>query len=75
MYWDDENLTLYIGFDQGRMVRIKLSEENPMQHQELEELGVHTLRITGIYPSEGDAGHFSSVSDDGTFRVTSKSQG
>jgi len=46
-----------------------------MQHHELEELGVHTLRMTGIYPSEGAAGIFASVSDDGSFKVTSKSEG
>ena len=46
-----------------------------MQHHELEELGVHSLRVTGIYPSEGEAGIFVSVSDDGTLKVTSKGQG
>ena len=28
--WDEENSTLYIGFDHGKLVRIKV-QENPMQ--------------------------------------------
>merc|ERR1712156_108537 len=58
-----------IGFDQGRLVRIQLAGDNPMQHRELEELAVHSLRITGIYVNS-EEGIFNSVSDDGTFKTT-----
>ena len=40
-----------------------------MQHRELEELAVHTLRITGIYANP-DEGIFFSASDDGTFKTS-----
>ena len=72
MSWDSKNNILFIGFDQGRLVRIKIDESNPMQHHELEELGVHTLRITGVL-SNAEEGSFTSVSDDGTFKVTESS--
>ena len=45
-----------------------------MNYTELEELGVHSLRITGI-TSDKDLGTFSSVSDDGSFKVTEKTSG
>lgn len=48
MYWDDEASLLYIGFDQGRVVRLQINVENPIQYTEMTELGVHTLRITGM---------------------------
>ena len=48
MYWDDEASLLYIGFDQGRVVRLQINAENPIQYTEMTELGVHTLRITGM---------------------------
>ena len=40
----------------------------------MDELGVHTLRITGI-TSNLDTGTFTSVSDDGTFKVTENTSG
>ena len=74
MHWDDEENILYIGFDQGRVVRLQINEENPMQYTEMDELGVHTLRITGL-TSNRETGTFSSVSDDGTFKVTENTSG
>ena len=47
MFWDDREGILYIGFDQGKVVRLRL-EENPMNYTEEAETGPHTLRITGI---------------------------
>ena len=38
------------------------------------ELGVHTLRITGI-TSDRETGTFTSVSDDGTFKITENTSG
>ena len=73
MHWEDSTRTLYIGFDTGRVVRIQVGE-NPMHHTELAELGVHTLRVTGLH-SNPETGTFSSVSDDGTFKVTENSSG
>ena len=74
MYWDDEEHILYIGFDQGRVVRINVSVENPMQYSEMTELGTHTLRITGI-TADRETGTFTSVSDDGTLKVTENTSG
>ena len=74
MHWDNEENTLYIGFDQGRVVRLKRNKDNPMQYTELEELGVHSLRITGI-TSNGENNTFTSVSDDGTLKVTENASG
>ena len=74
MHWDDAECLLYIGFDQGRCVRLKVNADNPMSYQELEELGVHTLRITGISSNSG-RDNFFSVSDDGTYKVTEKATG
>ena len=74
MYWDDTDNILYIGFDQGRCVRLKITEDNPMAYTEMEELGVHTLRITGISTNR-ETGSFMSVSDDGTFKVTENTSG
>lgn len=74
MHWDDNKGILYIGFDQGKCVRLQVSAENPLQYEELEELGVHTLRITGV-SSNSETNTFSSVSDDGTFKVTENDSG
>ena len=74
MHWDDEDRTLYIGFDQGKVVRLKLEENNIMQYAELPELGIHTLRITGI-TSDPETGTFTTVSDDGQMKVTENSSG
>ena len=74
MCWDDNLCILYIGFDQGRCVRLKVNEDNAMQYEELEELGVHTLRITGIW-SNSENGTFFTASDDGTFKVTENESG
>ena len=38
------------------------------------ELGVHTLRITGLTTNR-ETGTFYSVSDDGTFKVTENTSG
>ena len=73
MHWDETNATLYIGFDQGRVVRLKMGDEG-FHYTELPELGVHTLRVTGI-TSNNDTGSFTSVSDDGTFKVTENDSG
>mmetsp|Transcript_41034 Transcript_41034/g.53796 ORF Transcript_41034/g.53796 Transcript_41034/m.53796 type:complete len:168 (+) Transcript_41034:62-565(+) len=45
-----------------------------MQHRELPELGIHTLRITGI-SSLGEDNTFYTVSDDGTFKLTDNKTG
>ena len=47
MYFDEEANIIYIGFDQGKVVRLKLGD-NPIHYTEMTELSVHTLRITGI---------------------------
>jgi hypothetical protein len=73
MYWDAEDNILYIGFDQGKIVRLKI-EDNPMQYTELSELGVHTLRVTGIKANK-EAGTFTTVSDDAQLKVTENSSG
>ena len=73
MHWDDNQRILYIGFDTGRVVRLRIGE-NPMHYEEMAELGVHTLRVTGISScSETDS--FTSVSDDGSFKVTENTSG
>jgi hypothetical protein len=54
-------------------VRLRIGE-NPMQYQEMMELGVHTLRVTGI-SSNAESDTFSSVSDDGSFKVTENTSG
>jgi len=74
LHWDDPSRTLYIGFDTGRVVRLRISEENPMHYQELTELGVHTLRVNGIL-ANADTGSFTSISDDGTLKVTDNATG
>lgn len=45
-----------------------------MQSTDLQELGVHTLRVTGI-SSNAENDTFLSVSDDGTFKVTENTSG
>lgn len=45
-----------------------------MQYTEMTELGIHTLRITGI-TADRETGTFTSVSDDGTFKVTENTSG
>ena len=32
LHWCDEDETLYIGFDQGKIIRLKMSDKNPMQY-------------------------------------------
>ena len=73
MHWDAEDNVLYIGFDQGKVVRLRI-EDNPMQYTELTELGVHTLRVTGIKANK-EAGTFTTVSDDAQMKVTENSSG
>ena len=55
-------------------MRLQISADNPINYTEKEELGVHTLRITGI-TSNRENNSFLSVSDDGTFKVTENSSG
>lgn len=74
MHWQDEENLLYIGFDQGKVVRLRLKESNYMQYTEMPELGIHTLRITGM-TSNGEADTFTSVSDDATLKVTENTSG
>lgn len=73
MHWQDEADMLYIGFDQGKVVRLKL-KENVMQYTELPELGVHTLRITGM-TSNRESDTFTTVSDDAFIKVTENTSG
>ncbi len=45
-----------------------------MQYEEMTELGVHTLRVTGI-TANAETDTFVSVSDDGSFKVTENTSG
>ena len=73
MAWDDNEGILYIGFDQGKVVRLRI-DSNPINYTELDETGPHTLRITGInVNSEGSL--YTTVSDDGTMKVIDHSSG
>ena len=73
MHWSEEESTVYIGFDQGRLVRIKV-EENPMHYSELPQLPVHTLRITGLLANPA-SGTFMTVSDDAVLKVSEAESG
>ena len=33
LHWSDDEDILYIGFDQGKIIRLKISDKNPMQYQ------------------------------------------
>ena len=35
LHWADEEDILYIGFDQGKIVRLKISDKNPMQYNQV----------------------------------------
>ena len=48
--------------------------DNLMQYEEMTELGVHTLRVTGI-TANAETDSFVSVSDDGSFKVTENTSG
>jgi len=73
MYFDEEANIIYIGFDQGKVVRLKLGD-NPIHYTEMTELSVHTLRITGIQANK-EAGTFTTVSDDAQMKVTEGTSG
>lgn len=73
MYFDDEANIVYIGFDQGKVVRLKIGE-NPVHYTEMTELSTHTLRITGIHANK-EAGTFTTVSDDALMKVTEGTSG
>jgi FlaG/FlaF family flagellin (archaellin) len=73
LYWSDKEMTLYVGFDQGRVVRLKV-DESCTTYTELAELGPHTLRVMGIWVNNA-TGNLYSISDAGTFKITEKNTG
>ena len=73
MSFDESSGVLYIGFDQGKLVRLRI-DENVMQYTELPEIGPHTLRLNGISINT-EANSFMSVSDDGSFKTTDNESG
>ena len=50
LHWSDEDDILYIGFDQGKIIRLKMSDKNPMQYSQVsDKVTLQSTVINHIY--------------------------